>query len=49
MHQFQKLVDHAFSADLHETLIQSAELARAAGVKEEELLTSIDDVDDFFM
>lgn len=47
--QFQKLVDHAFSADLHETLIQSAELARAAGVKEEELLTSIDDVDDFFM
>ena len=47
--QFKKLVDDAFSPDIHNALIQSAALARAAGVKEEELLTSIEDVDAFFM
>lgn len=29
--------------------MQSVALARAAGVKEEELLKSVEDVDDFFM
>ena len=29
--------------------MNSAELARAAGVKEEEILKSIEDVDEFFM
>lgn len=47
--RFQGLIDNAFSPDLHNALIQSAELAQAAGVKEEELLVSIDDVDAFFM
>ena len=42
------LIENAFSLDLHEALIESAELARAAGVKEEELLTSIEDIDDYF-
>lgn len=46
--RFQSLVQNAFSCDLHEALVQSAELARAAGVKEEELLTTIEDVDDYF-
>ena len=46
--RFQTLVQNAFSCDLHEALVQSAELARAAGVKEEELLTTIEDVDDYF-
>ena len=46
--RFQTLVQNAFSCNLHEALVQSAELARAAGVKEEELLTTIEDVDDYF-
>ena len=46
--RFQTLVEDAFSCDLHEALIQSAELARAAGAKEEELLTSIEEIDDYF-
>lgn len=46
--RFGSLVENAFSLDLHEALIESAELARAAGVKEEELLTSIEDIDDYF-
>ena len=29
--------------------MQSAELARAAGVKEEEILTSVEDIDAFFL
>ena len=47
--RFQKLIDEAFTTNLHEALLQSAELARAAGVKEEELLTTVEDVDEFFM
>lgn len=47
--QFQSLIDKAFSADIHEALMHSSALARAAGVKEEELLKSIEDVDYFFM
>ena len=46
--RFGSLVENAFSLDLHEALLESAELARAAGVKEEELLTSIEDIDDYF-
>lgn len=47
--RFQNLVDSAFTIDLHAALVQSVELAKAAGVPEEELLTSMDDIDDFFM
>lgn len=47
--RFRKLVDDAFSPNIHNALMQSAALARATGVKEEELLTSIEDVDTFFM
>ena len=47
--RFKKLVDDAFSPDIHNALMQSAALACAAGVKEEELLTSVEDVDAFFM
>ena len=46
---FQKLIDQAFSPDFRETLLQSAELARTAGVKEEEILTSVEEIDEFFM
>ena len=47
--KFQGLIAAAFTPGVRDSLMQSAELARAAGVKEEELLTSIEDVDDFFM
>lgn len=47
--RFQSLVDNAFSADLHNSLLQTAALARAAGVNEKELLTSMENVDSFFL
>ena len=47
--RFQGLIDNAFSPELHNALLQSAELARVTGVNEEELLVSVDDVDAFFM
>ena len=47
--RFQKLVAEAFSPQIHESLIQSAALAREAGVREEEILTSLNEVDSFFL
>ena len=47
--RFKSLVDEAFSPNLRESLMQSVALAKAAGVKEEEILTSIEDIDEFFM
>ena len=47
--QFQSLLDNAFSPDLPNLLMRSAELARAAGVPEDEILKSVDDVDAFFI
>jgi hypothetical protein len=47
--KFRGLIEKAFTPDIRESLMQSAELAKASGVKEEELLTSIEDVDDFFL
>lgn len=46
---FQQLVDEAFSAGVNEALLRSTALARAAGVAEEELLTTVEDVDTFFL
>ena len=46
--QFRSLIDKAFSPDIQEVLMHSSALARAAGVKEEELLKSIEEVDLFF-
>ena len=47
--RFNQLIEQAFSSNIRESLMQSAELARAAGVKEEDILTSIEDIDAFFM
>ena len=47
--RFWKLIDGAFTTDLHEALVQSAALARETGVREEELLMTVEDVDAFFM
>ena len=47
--RFESLIGKAFSPDIHEALVESAELARSYGVKEEELLTTIEDIDSFFL
>ena len=47
--RFNQLIYQAFSSNIRETLMQSAELARVAGVREEEILTSLEDIDAFFM
>jgi hypothetical protein len=47
--QFQSLIDAAFSPDLRESLMESVALGKAAGVKEEELLKSVEEIDDFFL
>ena len=47
--KFRYLISEAFSPDIQNTLMQSAALARAAGVKEEEILRTTSDIDDFFM
>ena len=46
---FQRLIDDAFSPEAGEELQKSSALARAAGVKEEEILSTIEDVDAFFL
>ena len=47
--RFNQLIEQAFSSNIRESLMQSAELARAAGVREEDILTSVKDIDAFFM
>ena len=47
--RFQSLIDGAFSPDLRESLMKSVALAKVAGVREEELLKSVEEIDDFFM
>lgn len=47
--RFRNLIDDAFSPDIQNALMQSAALARAAGVKEEEILSSTEDIDSFFL
>lgn len=47
--RFQSLVDKAFSVNLHDALLNTAALAREAGVSEGELLTTMEDVDAFFL
>ncbi len=47
--RFESLIGKAFSPDIHEALVGSAELARSYGVKEEEILSSMEDIDSFFL
>lgn len=47
--RFRSLIDAAFSPDLRESLQESVALAKAAGVREEELLKSVEEIDDFFL
>lgn len=47
--EFQVLVRNAFEPDFRDTFMNSAKLAEACGVREEEILKTVEDVDDFFM
>lgn len=47
--KFHMLVDHAFAPDFREAFLHSAVLAKSAGVRDEEILTSTEDVDAFFL
>ena len=47
--QFYMLIDNAFASDFRDGFLHSVLLAKAAGVKEEDILTSTDDVDAFFL
>jgi len=47
--RFQRLIEDAFSPNVQDSLLRSIALARAAGATEEELLTTLDDIDRFFM
>lgn len=47
--RFQSLIDAAFSSNVREFLKESVALAKATGVKEEVLLKSVEEIDDFFM
>ena len=47
--RFKALITDAFNPNLRDSLMHSAALARAAGVKEEEILDTVEDIDDFFM
>ncbi len=47
--RFNELVDQAFEPGFRESLKSSVELAKAAGVKQEEILDSVEKIDSFFM
>ena len=47
--KFNALIDAAFDPDFRSSLIGSVELARATGVNEEEILKTVEDIDDFFL
>ena len=47
--QFYMLIDNAFAPNFRDAFLHSVLLARAAGVKEEEILSSTEDIDSFFL
>lgn len=47
--QFYALLDNAFAPDFREAFLHSVLLAKAAGVKEEDILSSTEDIDSFFL
>lgn len=47
--KFYVLIDNAFVPDFRESFLHSIALAKATGVDESEVLTSLGDVDEFFM
>ncbi len=47
--RFHGMIEIAFSSELQDSLRRSAELARSAGVKDEDLLITAEDVDAFYL
>lgn len=47
--QFHALIDNAFAPNFRDAFLHSILLAKAAGVKEEEILSSTEDIDSFFL
>lgn len=47
--QFRTILDNAFSPDCRTAFLQSVLLAKTVGVKEDEILSSTEDIDDFFL
>lgn len=47
--QFYALVDNAFAPNFREAFLHSILLAKTVGVKEEEILSSTEDIDSFFL
>ena len=47
--QFYALIDHAFAPDFRTAFLHSILLANAAGVKKAEILSSVEDIDSFFL
>lgn len=47
--QFYLLIDNAFAADFQSSFLQSILLAKAAGVEDEKVLTSQEEIDSFFL
>ena len=47
--RFSTVVNNAFSTDIRSAFEGSVELARQAGVKEEEILKNMDEIDDYFL
>ena len=47
--QFYALIDNAFVPNFRDAFLHSVLLAKAAGVKEEEILSSAEDIDSFFL
>lgn len=47
--RFNTVINNAFDVDIRSAFEGSVELARETGVKEEEILKSLDDIDDYFL
>ena len=47
--QFYVLIDNAFVPDFRDAFLKSILLAKAAGVEEDEILKSVEEIDEFFM
>lgn len=46
---FRSLIDNAFAPDFRDAFLKSIAFAKAAGVSDNEILSSIEDINDFFM
>ena len=43
------MIDNAFAPDFRDAFLKSIAFAKAAGVNGDDILSSVEDIDDFFM